>query len=58
MTYRSMSKTDPDKIQDIDQKNPENTQAQSIQSSDMHTKTHWKAYSAEKESGDHTCGRR
>ncbi len=55
MTYRSMAKTAPDKIKDIDEKNPENKQVQSIQSSDMHTKTHWKACSSEK--GYHTCGR-
>ncbi len=30
MTYRSMEKTNPDKIKDIDEKNPENKQTQSI----------------------------
>lgn len=54
MTYRSMAKTAPDKTQDLDQKNPENTQAQSVQSTDMHTKTHWKVHSAEE--GEFKCG--
>ncbi len=56
MTYRSMAKTAPDKTKDIEQKNPENNQTQSIQSSDMHTKTHQKVYSGEE--GYYTCGRK
>ncbi|WP_163191597.1 hypothetical protein [Clostridium thermarum] len=30
MTYRSMEKTNPDKMKDIDQNNPENNDTQSI----------------------------
>ena len=32
MPYRSMEKTHPDKIKDIEDKNPENKQPQSVQS--------------------------
>lgn len=32
MPYRSMEKTNPDKMKDIEDKNPENKQVQSIES--------------------------